>query len=201
MNEFRLNLIRDQVPDKARRRMRYGAMLLYLGIAGLVLAMAVGLASGRVAQAMEFRDQSRRLEKAYAASHEGQGDIRPGALRLQSRLAAQLVSLKAVEERLASDARPARLLRALTLSLPAHMSLHKVTLSAEEKMVAFELRLLGSGSDNSIGAPELMSRWQQDPAITAEITQLAYLGSQTEKAGANGNMILQFSGRLEKGRH
>ena len=45
-----------------------------------------------------------------------------------------------------------------------------------------------------------MSRWQHDPAIAAEITQLAYLGSQVENAGANGNTLLQFSGRLEMGR-
>lgn len=197
MNRFRLNLIRAQVPDKARRQARYGAMIAFLAVAGCVLVFALGAASSRAARALEYRARSQQLEAAYAAGHEGRAGIQPAAARLEARLAGQLVSLRGVADRLAGDPRPARFLRALALSLPVNMTIHKVSLNAEEKSLAFEVRVLGAGA---LGAPELMSRWQHDPAIAAEITQLAYLGSQVENAGANGNTLLQFSGRLEKGR-
>jgi hypothetical protein len=175
-------------------------MVAYLAVAGCVLVAALGAASSRVAQALEFRSQSRHLETAYAQSHGGDSGIQQESVRLQARLAAQLGSLKAVAARLSGDPRPARFLRALVLSLPANMSLHQMSLNAADKTIAFEVLVLGSGSDGPVGAPELMSRWQQDPAISSEIAQLAYVGSQVENAGANGNMRLQFTGRLEKGR-
>lgn len=198
MNRFRLNLIRDQVPSPARRRRRFRAMMIYLAIAGLVLVAAVGLASSRVAQALEFRAQSQKMEAAYAAAHEGQVGIQEGSAHLQTRLASQLESLQFIDRRLSGDPRPARLLRALVLSLPANMALHKVSLNAAEKSVFFEVKQFGVAA-GSIGAPELIALWQQDPAITAEIGQLAHLGSQVENVGAGGNTILQFSGRIEKG--
>jgi hypothetical protein len=162
--------------------------------------VAIGAASSREARALEYRSHSRQLEAVYAESHGGDAGIQQESARLQARLAAQLGSLKGVSERLSGDPRPARFLRALVLSLPANMSLHKVALNAAEKTIAFELRVLGSGADGAVGAPELMSRWQQDRAISSEIVQLVYVGSQVENAGVNGSMILQFSGRLEKGR-
>ena len=198
MNRFRLNLIRDQVPAPARRRRRFRAMMIYLAVAGLVLVAAVGLASSRVAQALEFRAQSQKIEADYAASHEGQAGIQVGSARLQARLAAQLESLQFINQRLSGDPRPARLVRALVLSLPANMALHKVSLNAAEATVLFEVKWFGAAA-GSIGAPELIALWQQDPAIMAEIGQLAHLGSQVESVGAGGNTILQFSGRIEKG--
>ena len=198
MNNFRLNLIRDQVPSPARRRRRFRTMMIYLAIAGLVLVGAVGLASSRVAQARAFRAQSQKIEADYVASHDGQAGIEAGSARLQARLAAQLESLRFIDQRLSGDPRPARLIRALVLSLPANMVLHKISLNAAEKTVLFEVKWFG-GSAGSIGAPELIALWQQDPAIMAEIGQLAHLGSQIENVGAGGNTILQFSGRIEKG--
>ncbi len=200
MNRFRLNLIRDQVPSVVQRRVRFRTLLIYLALAGLVLVVAVGMASSRVSQAWEHRAQSQRLEKAYAKSHNERSGIQPGAARLQARLATQVTALRAVGERLSSDPRPARFLRALALSLPPNMALYKVSMNAEEHTIAFEVRVFAPAADSSFGAPELMNLWQQDPAISGEITQLAYVGSQAEKSGANGNTLLQFSGRLEKGR-
>jgi hypothetical protein len=200
MNRFRLNLIRDQVPPPAQRRLRFRAMMIYLVIAGLVLVAAVGLASARASRALEHREQSQRLEKTYAESHEGRAGVKSGAVRLQSRLAAQLVALRAVSTQLSSDPRPARFLRALALSLPPNISLYKVSLNGEEKTLAFELRVLGPGGEGEMDASELMGRWQENPAISSEITQLAYLGSRVENTGGGGNKIMQFSGRLEKGR-
>jgi hypothetical protein len=197
MNRFHLNLIRDQVPSLVRRRLRFTAMVAYLAIAGAVLALAVGLASSRASLALEFRSQSQKMEASFTAAHEGQVGLQQGLARLQTRLASQLDSLKVVDERLSGDPRPARFLRALVLSLPPNMALYKVSLNADEKTVFIDVKVFGAAA-GSIGAPELMNLWQQDPAIAAEIVQLAQLGSQVENTGAGGNTILQFSGRLEK---
>lgn len=199
MNKFRLNLIRDQVPSLARRQRRFRAMALYVALAGLVLVVAVGLSSSRVARALALRSQSLGMEASFAATHEGQEGLAQGVARLQTRLANQLEALRTIDRRLTGDPRPARFLRALVLSLPANMTLHKVALNAEEKIIQFEVKLYGGGADASSGTAELMGRWQQDPAISAEISQLTQLGSQIENAGAGGNLVLQFSGRLERG--
>lgn len=200
MIEFRLNLIRDQVPTPAQRVLRYRLMMLYLGISGLVLVVSVALASQRLVQASALRAQSQHLETIFGRGREGSGDgLVTGASRVKNRLAAQAKALQASDQFLARDPRPARLLRAMVRSLPPGITVRMFSLSREDHSVNFELLAIGGGEEGQGGPTDLINHWQKDEELSAELKDINYTGSQVEGVGGRSDVIWRFTGRLAKG--
>jgi Tfp pilus assembly protein PilN len=196
--EFRINLLRDQVANAAQRRRRYMAMMTYLGVTGLLLVGAVGLASSRMVEASALRAQSQRVENVYARDHEGQGGLLAGAARLNQRIQKLVMSLQAVDQKLAKDPRPARLVRNLMVSLPAGVSLRTLRVAQEDKSVAIELVLAG-GYEGQVSATDLLGLWQKDEQLMADLAEVNLQGSQIENVGGSSGQVWRFSGRLREG--
>lgn len=198
MIEFRLNLIRNQVPDAARRRQRYRAMLVYLGLTGVALVGAMGLASSRLVQAAALREQSAHLERLYARDHEGQGGLIAGSDRLHQRLQALGQSLQAVDRQLAADTRPARLVRSLLVNLPPGITLRTFKLSREDHTVLIEL-LVAGGYDGRVSATDLAGLWQKDPEVMAYLQDVSFQGSQIENVAGRSDNLWRFIGHFQGG--
>ena len=199
MVEFRLNLVRDQVPPPGRRRIRYWSMVAYLGASGLVLVASFAWASKRLLQAADLRSQSRRLESEYVESRGGEGSIQLGAQRLHRRVAAQVASLQSVDRQLDTAIRPARLMKGLVLSLPPAISLRKFALDGEARTVTFELLVLGGTPERDAGPADLLADWQGDPAVSRAIKDVSYQGSQIEVVGDRSDVVWRFSAHLAGG--
>ncbi len=94
------------------------AMMAYLALTGLVLVGAVSLASSRLVEAAGLRGQSQHLEEVFNRNYDGQGGLAATANRLQERMASHVAALQTTDRLLASEARPARLIRALQVACP-----------------------------------------------------------------------------------
>ena len=200
MIEFRLNLIRDQVPTPAQRVLRYRLMMLYLAVAGLVLVVCVALASQRLVQAGALRTQSQHLESLFGRGREGSGDgLITGASRIKNRLSAQAKALQASDQLMAGDPRPARLLRAMVRSLPPGITVRMFSLNREDRSVNFELLAIGGGEEGQGGPTDLINHWQKDEELSTELKDINYTGSQVEGVGGRSEVIWRFTGRLAKG--
>lgn len=200
MIEFRLNLIRDQVPTPAQRLLRYRLMMLYLAVTGLVLVVSALLASQRLVQAGALRAQSQHLEALFGRGREGSGDgLITGATRMKNRLSAQSKSLQASDQLMARDPRPARLLRAMVLSLPPGITVRMFSINREDRSVNFELLAIGGGEEGSRGPTDLINDWQKNADLSAELNEINYTGSQVEGVGGRSDVVWRFNGRLAKG--
>lgn len=197
MIEFRINLIRGQVPSAPARRQRYRLMIAYLAVAGMLLAVAMGVAASRLVETQALGRQRDELEARFLAGHEGADSIRSHARNLERRTAREVAALRLVERQLVGDARPARLLRALVLTLPSGISLRNFTLSAEEQVVTFELLVFGGSAEKEAGASDLLALWARDTVINSQIKELNFLGSQMEGNVARNDMVWRFSARLQ----
>lgn len=198
MIEFRINLIRDQVPGADQRRIRYMAMILYLAVAGLALILAVSMASSRLVQAAGLRAQSQHLEEVFSRSHDGQGGLAATANRLQERLTSQVAALQAADRLLASEARPARLIRALQFALPEGVALRSFSLAREDQSVVIELRALGENVSQGAQA-DVLARMQKDPVLMAGLKDLTFISSQIENNAGRIDQIWHFTGQLAGG--
>lgn len=195
--EFRINLIRGQVPSASERRRRYRLMVLYLGVAGVLLAVAMGSASKRLVEARGLRRQCQEIEDRFRSERGGGEGIPNHARELDQRLAKGVSALRSVERQLATDARPARLVRALALSLPSGVSLRRVVLNGEDQSVLVELLVFGGGAGQDAGASDLLETWSRDAAIADQVKNLAFLGSQLEGNVGRSDMVWRFSGHLK----
>lgn len=196
MIDFRLNLIRDQVPSRLQRRLRYRALIAYLALTGLLLVGAVSLASTRWLERAGVRGNIDQIERFYQSGHEGQGDLMSGVARLQEKFQAQVAGLQATESLLLTDPRPARLIRSLLVTLPPSVSLRNFKLIREDGSLQFELLSVG-GTD--VSPAELIILWQKDLVVKAALKDLTFQGSQIENAGGRSDTVWRFSGRLNGG--
>jgi Tfp pilus assembly protein PilN len=194
--DFRLNLIRDQVPSRLQRRLRYRALIAYLALTGLLLVGAVSLASTRWLERAGVRGNIDQIERFYQSGHEGQGDLMSGVARLQEKFQAQVAGLQATESLLLTDPRPARLIRSLLVTLPPSVSLRNFKLIREDGSLQFELLSVG-GTD--VSPAELIILWQKDLVVKAALKDLTFQGSQIENAGGRSDTVWRFSGRLNGG--
>lgn len=193
MIEFRLNLIREQVPSRARRRAYYQALLAYLGLTGLLLVGVVGLASDRWMEMTVVRDSIRQIQQFYLNGHAGQRDMESGVARLQEKFNAQVANLQATENLLATDPRPARLIRSLLVALPASVSLRNFKWTLEDRSLHVELMSMGGPE---VSPAELIALWQKDPVVKATLKELTFQGSQIENVLGRSDTVWRFSGRL-----
>lgn len=196
MIDFRLNLIRDQVPSRSKRRLQYRVLMAYLALTGLLLVGAVSLASTRWMERAGVRGKIDQIERFYQSGHEGQGDLKSGVARLQEKFQAQVDGLQATENLLATDPRPARLIRSLLVALPSSVSLRNFRLLREEGTLQFELLSVG-GTD--VSPAELIIQWQKDLVVQAALRELTFQGSQIENAAGRSDTVWRFSGRLNGG--
>jgi len=196
--EFRINLIRDQVPTASERRQRYWGMIAYLGVAGLLVVLALGKATSRMLDARQLRVQIELMESRFLVEHEGSAGIRKQAARLQRALGEEQLALQRVETQLASTARPARLLNALHQALPSGVLLRGLTVSEVERSASFELVVLGGRAQLEGSSSDLLLRIQQNRELAAHLTDIAFLGSQMEANAARRDTIWRFSGRLQR---
>jgi hypothetical protein len=199
MTEFRLNLIRDRVPDVRRRRARYRGMLIYLGVVGLVLVFVLGGATARLVRAAGLRAEIRDLERTFRAEAGQEGGIRARALELEDELARRYVTLQAVDRRLAASVRAAAVLRELALSLPAGVSLRSLQVNEREGTLSLDLLVQGLAVEETTGPSDLLARWQDNMVLAAPLKHLAYQGSQLESPGQQSDVVWRFSGRLSRG--
>ena len=198
MIEFRINLIRDQVPSAGERRQRYRLMVAYLAVAGVLVVLSMGLASSRLQEARVLRQQRDQLESRFLADHPGADSIRGYAQQLDRRMARDVVALRDVEQQLTGDARPARLVRALVLSLPTGVSLRRLTLNAEEQSVLIELLVFGGTPEQEADPSRLMGQWARDPELSRQLKDVAFLGSQLEGNVARKDKLWRFTGHLNR---
>lgn len=196
MTDYRLNLIRDQVPSRARRRHQYRAFMAYLALSGVLMVGAVSLASSRWMERMNVRGQIAQIEGHYLNGKDRQGDLESGVAQLQQKFSSQLASLQATEGLLATDPRPARLIRSLLVVLPSTVSLRNFKLVQDDRTFQFELLSVGGAE---LAPMDLINLWQKDLVIKASLRELTFQGSQIENVLGRSDTVWRFSGRLMGG--
>jgi Tfp pilus assembly protein PilN len=193
--DFRLNLIRDQVPSRSKRRLQYRVLMAYLALTGLLLVGAVSLASTRWMERAGVRGKIDQIERFYQSGHEGQGDLKSGVARLQEKFQAQVDGLQATENLLATDPRPARLIRSLLVALPSSVSLRNFRLLREEGSLQFELL--------SVGGYRCLARGINHPVAEGSggpsgLERIDVPGQPDRKCGGSKRYRMAFQRSLER---
>ena len=196
MPEFRLNLIRTQVPRPQDRRIRYLGMLAYLAVSGAFLVAALSFSTTCLVRATETRTDLRRLERQFAERHPAAGGIVPYAGGLESSLTRRIGALTTLDHQLAGRPRPAALLYHFVLSLPQGVSMRLLQLDASARTLTFELAASGARPEGDLGPSDLIARWSQNPALAVQMSEVTYLGSQRQPRGDSADVVWRFSARL-----
>jgi hypothetical protein len=193
--EFRMNLIRAQVPSLQQRRARYGSMVAYLAVTGALLAVAMGVATTWLIQAANERAELVKLDNGFAGAHAGEDGIVQHAAWLEKELTGRIALLKAVDRQLAGRSELGHLLYRLALSLPPDVMLRNMTLDAEGA-VAFELLVPAQRAEAGLGPSDVMTQWNQDAALGGCLTGIAYISSQRQAGGERSDIVWRFSGHM-----
>ena len=196
MPEFGINFIRGSVVPRPRRQVRYWAMIGYLGAAGATLAVSLAFATSWVMQAMAIHDDLARSEQQFAILHP----VRPGidgyAAWLEKSVSARVDNLKTLDRLLADAPQVARLTYHLVLTLPAGVTLRRLSIDAAEQVVTFDLLATGLRADTEPGPSELLARWKQNKALSAHMVRITHLGSTRQMNGERNDAVWRFSGQL-----
>ena len=196
--EFRLNLIRAQVPSLQRRRARYGSMVAYLAVSGALLALVVGLSTTWLVQAAAGRADIAALDRGFAARHVARPGIVQHAAWVENEMGGRIAVLRAVDRQLAGRPRLGSLLYRLARSLPFDIGLKSLTIDANAETVAFELLVPAVHAEAGLGPSDLVAQWNQDAALNGYVTGIAYVSSQRQSNGERSDLVWRFSGHLTK---
>lgn len=194
MPEFGINLIRGQVLSPARRRARYWGMLVYLAIAGALLAAVLALSTSWIAAAGAVQHDVEMLESGFESTHPDQGGIVARAGALEREMSGRIVTLKRVDALMAGNPHLAQLMYQLVMSLPAGMTLRSLTMDAGEQAVTFELLVLGGESE--VDPSGLVARLAKDAAVSRCLRSITYQGGVQRANGERNDAVWRFSARL-----
>ena len=193
--EFRMNLIRKQVPSLSQRRARYGSMVAYLAVIGALLAMAIGVATTWLIQATSERADLVGIDSRFAKTHAAGPGIVQHAAWLEKEMTSRIAVLKAVDGQLAGRPAGGRLLYRIAVSLPSDVMLRNLTLDGAGA-VTFELLVPSSRAEAGLGPSDVVLRWNQDAALGGYLSGIAYVSSQRQSNGDRNDVIWRFTGHL-----
>lgn len=196
MNEFRINLIRGQVPDARQRRSRYWAMIAYLGLSGLALVLGIGYATSRLAEYASLKQRMRDMERRFADDSGATEGIRNHAISLEKRLERRVESLRLVNKSLDDSARLGVLVAAIARTLPAGVSFQGLAVSGGSRSVTLQLSVMTVGAANDPVPGDLIAAWQKEPGVASQISGISYLGSEVATLAGRNDMIWKFSAQL-----
>ena len=196
MPEFGINFIRGSVVPRQRRQTRYWAMIGYLGGAGAVLAVTLAFATSWVLQAQAIRDDLARAERQFASAHPERPGIEGYASWLEKTVAARIDSLKTIDRLLADAPQVARLTYHLVLTLPAGVTLSRLSIDTPEQVVTFDLLVTGLRAEADPGPSDMLGRWKQNKALSSHLARITHLSSTRQLNGDRNDVVWRFSGQL-----
>lgn len=198
MAVFQINMARSRVIPAARRRLWYRMLVVYLGLSGVILVLLAGAATRYLVVALDRCQQLARLEAQCLRSCPGYGDIEDCAQQTGARMAHSADTVEAIAGILSNRTQVAVLVFGLAVPLPGEMALNNVDMNADKRDLTFEVWVPENGAPSGMTPPNLVPLWTRNPALTAQVAQLASVNSQRTRMNGRGFSVWRFTGRLPK---
>ena len=196
MAVFKINLARSRVIPAARRKTWYQMLVLYLSASGLLLALLASSVTRNIISAHERRSQLLRREQQALPSPGGRGDMAAYVAKAGADMIRHADKLEAITGILSNESRIAVIIVALTSPLSNDMILNNMDANADKGEISFEVWAPEDGTASGTRPTSLVAAWSRDPALMAEVTQLASLGSHSSQINGRKFSVWRFAGRL-----
>ncbi|MEI7435486.1 MAG: hypothetical protein WCL16_01605 [bacterium] len=198
MTFFQINMARSRVIPSARRRTWYRALILYLAFSGLLLVLLAGNVTRNLIAASDRRQQLSCLERQSLRSCPGHKDIAGYAAQAGANMVRYADTLESVAGVLRLQTQVAEILLGLASALSDEITLNCLDLDADKGEIVFEVWVPEAGAVTALTPPSLVSAWNRNPLLMAEVTQLTSGGSQRTQMNGRGFTVWRFTGRLPK---
>jgi hypothetical protein len=196
---FDLNLIREEVPPPARRRMTLGLMLAYLVFSSGVLVVVVYGSTRKLVAAHKDRVDIARLDMNFREECPGTGDILSAAKQLGERATRRVETLNLLEDTLSRRMDLPRLMAGIVGALPRTATLHRVVLDKENGMVRFEVAVpADAASPLTIDVRQFVAAWGRDSYLAMELGKIRPVASHHRQIQGEEVLVMEFAGTLRR---
>lgn len=195
---IKVNLIRDQVDSRGRRKVIHLAMLLYLAACGVGLVWVVYGSTLRVLNAQDQWREATAMRVKFRMSHPGEKDAAKYARSLHGELKQYAETLSAIERALGERVAVDDILFGLVNPLPPHANLYSFTLDGKKQEVAFEIVAPVSVA-NGVTSRDLLKSWETSGALHGRLKNISPVSSDRRTIGGEVTLVMRFTGTLAEG--
>ena len=199
MAEFQINLIRERVLPRARRKMLFLGMLLYLAASGVLLTMTAHTAARRFVVALARSDQVGRLEQQFRAGHPGQKDIVAYEQTLRQEMRGNVAAVEAVDGVLGGHVSISGILAGLMDPVPPDLYIMSCDFSSTTSLLEFSFAVPINQRTRGFQAEDLIARWKENDALRVALTEIKLLANERQEINRVPTYVWKFSGRATQG--
>lgn len=193
MPPFSINLIRDMVPNRAKRRRMLVLALLYLVVFGSVAVIAASVATHRLVEAYHQRRTVNMLEWDYHKAYQGSENMAEHGAELLRGLEGTALRLDTVQSTLQDRARLSGALYALQAPLPHDVHLVSLELDRKKKGMQFDIMMPAESSADSRSTQTWIQQWGKNRELQAVLKNIKPSVSQRQILDETPVVILRFT--------
>ena len=200
MTPFRINLIRHRPVPLLQRKSAAWTLLIYLSIAGLLLAWSINQA---VWDVVVVRQQQRHaaLERARLAQQHPRlrADVTSYIGSLHHQLADAAETLGIAEQLLGRQTQTAIILYELAAPLPRCIRLLSLETAPSDRALHFELAIPVESESSATNGIVPLTIWRNNPAIQRMLSNIREESSQQAEFDGRPSFLVRFVGTIKEG--
>jgi hypothetical protein len=169
MNRLEINLANDLIMPARKRRLIYRALLVYLLLAGGVLAVTCGKASSDIREALVSRHRAGIIQQQFQRLHPGERSMLQYADRLQAQVNDCTQQARTLREALPASIHSALPILTVLVNQTDGSTLRKLTFiqeSGKRPLLEFSIAVPVQGRKSP--ASVLLQNWQKNPELTKQ---------------------------------
>ena len=197
---FQINLIKNRVLGFKKRRAVFLALIMYLAACALALVYLSNRVSDKFVSSARLRQEVMDLEHKFRQLQPKQADLLEYSSGVKTKTAQYIQKLEVIERVLSGRINLARLMQKFSEILPASAYINNLSLDSKKQALDFDVVLPEDAAAGNFNTSQLISAWQKDSTVMADIEYIKSSSSQRQKISGQSVAILKFSCSLAKGR-
>lgn len=193
---FDINLIRNQVPSAAKRRLLHFAMLFYLAAWGAILATIAYQGTHKLMDAFKRHAATTELHQRFTNAHPGMDDELYYLRSLVETTRKNSQTLEEVSTALARGADVGGILLGLAMPLPPKVDLLRVE-KIENDRISFDITIPDRLA-STVSQASLIAEWNEQTLLDERIHNLRSVSSHRRRVGAESYVVLRFECRIKQ---
>lgn len=166
MNWSEINLAHDLICPSKKRHQIYWGMILYLGGAGILLAVAAGTASMKIRKGVEFHQRSALIQKIFKLNHPNEPTLYESAEQLKDALGKKEAEASSINTALPPKAHTMLPLLSSLIQQTNNNRLYALTFSQQTEKAGSQLEFSIYVPVTQNKAPEFSYNWQEDEYLS-----------------------------------
>ena len=189
---FRINLARDYVDSRKRRRLLYLGVHLHILVCGLLMVGIAYLSTDKLVAIQNDRREIENIRAQFRKTYPENDDMGAYVDALKTQLVVSEEVMDSVADILQERVDLAQVLLGLAHPVYDVGSLSRFEWRRDKGELLFDIHAYVQSGRSGVTARDLISLWQDDPVLVKRVKDISSLSTERDVAGSRVTMVFSF---------